>query len=69
MGRGGVALKAKPLELAGGCASYDRCPVADKKLVCDRFQPMLVEAENDHFVACYRYAENGGGLHLKEPAF
>jgi peptide/nickel transport system ATP-binding protein len=56
---GKVELKAKQVELTGGCVYYDRCPVADKNLGCDRFQPMLLEAERDHFVACYRYQEEG----------
>jgi peptide/nickel transport system ATP-binding protein len=55
---GAVAIDRKPtqFELSDGCAYYARCPVADKSLGCDRFQPRLLEQEADHLVACYRYA-------------
>lgn len=43
---------------AGGCVYYERCPVADKKLGCDRMTPTMVEAEPNHFVACFHYPEN-----------
>jgi peptide/nickel transport system ATP-binding protein len=52
-----VELKAKHLGLTGGCVYYERCPVADKALGCDTFRPMLLAAEPDHFVACFRCAE------------
>ncbi len=54
---GVVDLKEKHAAVTGCCAFYDRCPIADKSLGCDKFQPMLTEAEPDHFVACYRHVE------------
>ena len=54
---GTVELKANHSELASGCVYYGRCPVADKALGCDRHRPILLEAERDHFVACFRYRE------------
>jgi len=50
-------LKAQESELRGGCVYYDRCPVADRALGCDTFRPPLVEAEQNHFVACFRGGE------------
>lgn len=41
----------------GGCAYYERCPLAEASLGCDRFQPVLTEVESGHFVACYRCEE------------
>lgn len=38
-----------------GCPFYGRCPVADKTLGCDRFQPPLAEVEPNHWVSCYHY--------------
>ncbi len=55
--KGEVELKAKPLELTKSCAYYGRCPVADTALGCDRHRPTLLEAEHDHFVACFRYKQ------------
>lgn len=52
-----VELKANHSELTSGCVYYGRCPVADKALGCDRHRPILLEAERDHFVACFRYTE------------
>jgi N,N'-diacetylchitobiose phosphorylase len=52
-----VELKAKQVEITGGCVYYQRCPVADKDLGCDLFRPTLLEIEADHFVACFRYAD------------
>ena len=52
-----VELKAKHTEFSGGCVYYGKYPVADKDLGCDRYMPPLLEAECDHFVACFRYAE------------
>ena len=43
---------------AYGCVYFDRCPVADKKLGCDKSRPALIEMDNDHSVACYRYRLN-----------
>ncbi|MGA2820445.1 MAG: ABC transporter ATP-binding protein [Anaerolineales bacterium] len=36
----------------GGCAYYDRCPLADKD--CARERPMLRDIEPDHSAACCR---------------
>jgi peptide/nickel transport system ATP-binding protein len=55
--KGKVELKAKGPEYVEGCVYYGRCPVADKSLGCDRFRPMLIQQESDHYVACYRYME------------
>ncbi len=55
--KGKVELKSKGPEYLGGCVYYERCPVADKTLGCDRFKPMLIQQESDHYVACYRYME------------
>jgi peptide/nickel transport system ATP-binding protein len=57
-----VELKAKHLEGAGGCVYYARCPIADKELGCDNHKPRLLEAEHDHFVACFRYREEQPNL-------
>jgi peptide/nickel transport system ATP-binding protein len=51
-----VELKAKQTELSHGCVYYGRCPVADTALGCDKNRPALLEAERDHFVACFRYS-------------
>ena len=50
--KAGVDLKAKYLELTGGCVYYERCPVAGKNEDCARERPRLIEVEPDHFVAC-----------------
>lgn len=52
-----VDLKGKQSELTGGCVYYEKCPVADKDLGCDRRRPTLLEVDRDHFVACGRYTE------------
>ncbi len=52
-----IDLKAKHLELAGGCVYYERCPVADTALGCDLCRPELLEVEPDHHVACFRYGK------------
>ena len=49
-----VELKAKHLELTGGCVYYERCPAANKDGDCVRNRPTLREVERDHFVACSR---------------
>jgi peptide/nickel transport system ATP-binding protein len=51
--QGKTELVAKHSELASGCVYYDRCPVAEKNLGCDKFNPPLFEVEKDHFLACY----------------
>jgi peptide/nickel transport system ATP-binding protein len=58
-----VELKAKQSELTSGCVYYERCPFADKDLGCDRYRPTLLEAEGDHSVACFRYAEERPRAH------
>lgn len=52
-----VELREKPSVLTGGCVYYDRCPRAMKGEACRQQRPTLVEVEDDHFVACFRYAE------------
>lgn len=52
-----IELRSKHAELTPGCVYYARCPVADKKLGCDKFRPDLIAVEPDHYVACYRYTE------------
>jgi len=49
-----VELKAKYLELTGGCVYYERCPTANKDGGCARNRPTLTEVERGHFVACSR---------------
>ncbi len=49
-------LKAKQVELAGGCPYYGRCPVAED--ICASFNPPLVETESGHSVACIHYPED-----------
>lgn len=51
-----VTLKAQMPASTAGCVYFERCPVADKTLGCDTFRPMPVAVEEDHWVACYRYA-------------
>ncbi len=46
-----VELKAKQVELSGGCVYYERCPKADAR--CHRQRPTLVEVEDGHSVACF----------------
>jgi len=47
---GAVELKARRVSLSGGCAYYERCPMADK--ACAEASPTLIEVERDHVVAC-----------------
>jgi peptide/nickel transport system ATP-binding protein len=47
-----VELRAKELELTGGCVYYERCPVAEKNDSCATDRPALREVEPDHLVAC-----------------
>ncbi len=49
--------EARLAQPAGGCVYYGRCPVADQALGCASHRPALLEAESDHFVACFRVAE------------
>lgn len=37
----------------GGCVYYGRCPIGSRDLGCHEKHPTLVEAEDDHMVACY----------------
>ncbi len=55
---GSTELTTKETGAPEGCVYFDRCPVADKALGCDRFRPHLQELEPNHFVACYRYENN-----------
>lgn len=47
-----IALKGKQSGYTGGCAYYDRCPLAAKDASCAAEAPPLVEVEPEHFVAC-----------------
>jgi peptide/nickel transport system ATP-binding protein len=49
-----VELRAKQAELSRGCVYYERCPAAYGSEGCERQRPTLIEAESDHFVACFR---------------
>lgn len=53
----GIELRGQQAELTRGCVYYERCPIADKD--CTRDRPALIEADRDHFVACFRYSEGG----------
>jgi peptide/nickel transport system ATP-binding protein len=50
---GQVELKARQAVDVAGCIYYERCPIADKALGCDRQTPALLEVESDHSVACF----------------
>jgi peptide/nickel transport system ATP-binding protein len=52
-----VELKGKQVELKEGCVYYERCPYASKDLGCEKARPPLLEVEDGHFVACFRYPE------------
>jgi peptide/nickel transport system ATP-binding protein len=52
-----VELRAKHSVLTAGCVYYGRCPYGDEEMGCDMFRPALLEVEPDHWVACFRYAE------------
>ena len=54
---GTIEQKVDQPEFTNGCVYFDRCPVADKKLGCDKFQPRLLETESDHSVSCFRFSE------------
>lgn len=49
-----IELKAKSKDYSNACVYYDRCPMAEAS--CTR-QPVLVDVESDHAVACIHYAE------------
>ncbi len=51
-------LRGKHLERTEGCVYYERCPEAAKDAVCPQQRPALVPVDNDHLVACWRYAQN-----------
>lgn len=42
------------IPVSTGCVYYDRCPVAQSELGCDRDMPELVEIAPDHHVACFK---------------
>jgi peptide/nickel transport system ATP-binding protein len=52
-----IEQKVNQFGATSGCIYCERCPVASKELGCDKFRPMLVELESDHFAACYRCKE------------
>jgi len=41
---------------SGACVYYERCPLADRSLGCDQKQPVLIEVDGGHSVACFRHA-------------
>lgn len=45
-----------PINPPAGCRFHPRCPFA--KDVCRKEEPPLVEAERDHYVACWLYAKS-----------
>ena len=47
-----VELKAKHVELGGGCVYYSRCTKPEKCELCRAGLPELIEIEENHFVAC-----------------
>ncbi|MDH7488687.1 MAG: ABC transporter ATP-binding protein [Anaerolineae bacterium] len=51
-----IELRGKHLESAAGCVYYDRCPEATRDRLCRTQRPALVAVDDDHFVACGRYA-------------
>jgi peptide/nickel transport system ATP-binding protein len=58
-----IKLRAIQAELKTGCVYYERCPAADKES-CETRRPELTEAENDHLVACGRYAKEQPPLYV-----
>lgn len=59
-----VELGAKQVELTDACVYYERCPIRDTALGCDRIRPQLVEIEEGHSVACFAVT---GGSQTLEP--
>jgi peptide/nickel transport system ATP-binding protein len=51
-----VELKGKQTDVIGGCAYYERCSDAARNEGCQRQGPALVQVDEDHLVACVRYA-------------
>ena len=49
-----VDLKATSSEFTSGCVYYDRCPLAFEKC---KTRPILLEIEQNHFVACWKASE------------
>lgn len=49
-----IKVESKQSDFTGGCPFYDRCPLASDALGCNRFNPPLLEVDNDHFAACYQ---------------
>lgn len=52
-----IELRGKRLESAAGCVYYDRCPQATRDAACRVRRPALVAVDDNHFVACARYAQ------------
>jgi peptide/nickel transport system ATP-binding protein len=50
-----LELKAKQTETENKCVYYDRCPFKNKDSGCNN--PQMVEAEEEHYVACCHYGE------------
>lgn len=53
---GEVQLRGQRSDLVGGCVYYDRCPEAAKDRSCRSQEPVLVEVEPGHCVACKLYS-------------
>jgi peptide/nickel transport system ATP-binding protein len=52
-----IRLKVQEGKRTAGCPYYDRCHLAEKSKICADLKPRLVEAEEQHFVACHRFQE------------
>ncbi|RLF88282.1 oligopeptide ABC transporter ATP-binding protein, partial [Thermococci archaeon] len=44
-----------PINPPSGCRFHPRCPFA--KDICKKQEPPLMEAEKDHYVACWLYSK------------
>ncbi len=47
-------------DLPSGCNFYDRCEHGQK--VCQEKQPQLEQADDGHYVACFRYEDRSSGV-------
>ncbi len=50
-----VGVAPSPLSWPAGCRFHDRCPYVMP--ICEKEEPVLLEVEPDHWVACYLYPE------------
>jgi len=53
-----------PINVPSGCRFHTRCP--SLLPVCKSKEPALREIEENHFVACHLYGENGDSSHFSE---